>query len=88
MREHQGLPYRHRAGVSPYTSSYELAETCVFNKQSLPPIMCQGLDWNQDLTPYPEVTGPFCRVPSTGLSQGLSVLHPSTCGGLRYGIFD
>jgi len=43
MREHEGLPYRHRAGVSPYTSSYELAETCVFNKQSLPPILCQGV---------------------------------------------
>ncbi|CAN0472658.1 unnamed protein product, partial [Ascophyllum nodosum] len=35
--------YRHRAGVSPYTSSCELAETCVFNKQSPPPILCQRL---------------------------------------------
>ena len=40
-RKHKGFTYRHRAGVSPYTSSYELAETCVFNKQSLPPILCQ-----------------------------------------------
>ena len=41
MRKHQSFTYRHRAGVSPYTSSCELAETCVFNKQSPPPILCQ-----------------------------------------------
>jgi len=35
------LTYKHRAGVSPYTSSYDFAETCVFNKQSLPPILCR-----------------------------------------------
>ena len=29
------LALQHRAGVSPYTSSFELAETCVFIKQSL-----------------------------------------------------
>ncbi|CAN0266412.1 unnamed protein product, partial [Ectocarpus sp. 4 AP-2014] len=41
MLKHQMFTYQHRAGVSPYTSSYELAETCVFNKQSPPPILCQ-----------------------------------------------
>ena len=34
------LTFRHRAGVSPYTSSFDLAETCVFGKQSLGPIRC------------------------------------------------
>jgi hypothetical protein len=34
VREHLLLTFRHRAGVSPYTSSYDLAETCVFDKQS------------------------------------------------------
>ena len=34
------LTFRHRAGVSPYTSSFDLAETCVFAKQSLGPILC------------------------------------------------
>ena len=29
------LTYRHWAGVSPYTSSYEFARTCVFDKQSI-----------------------------------------------------
>jgi hypothetical protein len=30
---------QHRAGVRPYTSFYNFAESCVFNKQSLPPIL-------------------------------------------------
>ena len=34
------MTFRHRAGVSPYTSSFDLAETCVFGKQSLGPIRC------------------------------------------------
>ena len=50
---HVPLTFQHRAGVSPYTSSYDLAETCVFGKQSLGPILC-GLFPG---SPYPEVTG-------------------------------
>ncbi len=34
------LIFQHRAGVRPNTSFYNLAESCVFNKQSLPPLMC------------------------------------------------
>ena len=32
-REARPLTFRHRAGVSPYTSTFVLAETCVFDKQ-------------------------------------------------------
>ena len=32
-REALPLTFRHRAGVSPYTSTFVLAETCVFDKQ-------------------------------------------------------
>ena len=53
------LTFRHRAGVSPNTSSYDLAETCVFAKQSLEPLFCGRLRG----TPSPEVTESFCRVP-------------------------
>lgn len=35
--------FQHRAGVRSYTSSYDLAGSCVFNKQSLPPIQCHLL---------------------------------------------
>ena len=34
------LTFQHRAGVSPYTSSFDLAETCVFAKQSPGSILC------------------------------------------------
>src|SRR6266581_922139 len=37
------LTFRHWAGVSPYTSVFTFAETCVFGKQSLEPIYCGPL---------------------------------------------
>ena len=47
------------SGVSTYTSALAFADTCVFAKQSLEPILCG----HSRGTPYPEVTGSFCRVP-------------------------
>ena len=41
------LTFRHRAGVSPYTSSYDLAEACVFGKQSVGPSHCGPLGLHQ-----------------------------------------
>ena len=38
------LTFQHRAGVSPYTSSFDLAETCVFAKQSPGPILCGSFE--------------------------------------------
>ena len=40
---HIPLTFQHRAGVSPYTSSFDLAQTCVFAKQLLGPILCGSL---------------------------------------------
>ena len=37
---HLPLTFWHRAGVTPYTSSYDLAERCVFIKQSPGPLHC------------------------------------------------
>jgi hypothetical protein len=34
------LIFQHRAGVTPYTSTFVFAECCVFVKQSQPPILC------------------------------------------------
>ena len=34
------LIFQHRAGVTPYTSTFVFAECCVFIKQSQPPIFC------------------------------------------------
>src|SRR3954452_11188691 len=41
-RRHYPVPltFQHRAGVSPYTSSYDFARTCVFSKQSLLTGLC------------------------------------------------
>ena len=63
------LTFRHRAGVTPYTSSYEFAECYVFSKQSLPPFLCDPLRLHVRIatpdegTPYSEVMVSFCRVP-------------------------
>ncbi len=40
LLKHLPLTFRRWAGISPYTSAYALAETCVFVKQSLGPIPC------------------------------------------------
>ena len=40
MLAHLLLTFQHRAGVSPYTSSFDFAETCVFDKQSPGPFHC------------------------------------------------
>ena len=69
------LIFQHRAGVTPYTSTFVFAECCVFVKQSQPPFHCnpftlrpQGSTRYQG-TPSPEVTVLICRVPSPEFSQ-------------------
>src|SRR5215470_16410818 len=37
------VTFRHWAGVSPYTSAFAFAETCVFGKQSVEPLCCGQL---------------------------------------------
>src|SRR5690348_5163786 len=61
------ITFRHWAGVSPYTSAFAFAETCVFAKQSPGPFHC-GFDQPTASSglrsaPSPEVTGPCCRDP-------------------------
>ena len=63
------LTFQHRAGVTPYTSSYEFAECYVFVKQSPGPLICNSFLLHQQIAshtqslPYPEVTVVICRVP-------------------------
>ena len=69
------LTFRHRAGVTPYTSTFVFAECCVFIKQSQPPFHCNPFDLQPRGpsiylgAPYPEVTVLICRVPSPEFSQ-------------------
>ena len=55
------LTFRHWAGVSPYTSRYRFAETCVFVKQlQKPDVLDPDLSRGASSS---EVTRPFCLVP-------------------------
>ena len=76
------LTFRHRAGVSPYTSSFDLAETCVFGKQSLGPFHC-GLIPQAPL--IPKLRGQLAEFLDNPSPVGLRILFLSTCVGLRYG---
>ena len=60
------LTFQHRAGVSPYTSSFDLAETCVFDKQLPGPIHC-GLACARH---------PFSRSYGVNLPSSLTTLLP------------
>ena len=79
---HLLLTFQHRAGVSPYTSSFDLAETCVFAKQSPGPILCGHIA----VAPlFPKLRGQFAEFLNYPSPVGLGILFPSTCVGLRYG---
>ena len=76
------MTFRHRAGVSPYTSPFGFAETCVFDKQLPGPIHC-GLLSQAPL--IPKLRGQFAEFLNNPSPAGLRILSSSTCVGLRYG---
>ena len=86
------MTFRHRAGVSPYTSSYDFAETCVFGKQSLGPFHCGHLglksarDYHPIMAPLlPKLRGHFAEFLNEGSLDHLGILYPPTCVGLGTG---
>ena len=81
-REPLLLTFQHPAGVSPYTSPFGFAYTCVFAQQLLEPILC-GLVSQAPL--IPKLRGPFAEFLDNASSAGLRILSSSTCVGLRYG---
>ena len=76
------LTFQHRAGVSPYTSSFDLAETCVFAKQSPGPIHCGSIS---GASLFPKLRDQFAEFLNYPSPVGLRILFLSTCVGLRYG---
>ena len=76
------LTFQHRAGVTPYTSSYDLAESCVFDKQLPGPIHC-GCFAAPPL--IPKLRGQFAEFLNYPSPVGLRILFLTTCVGLRYG---
>ena len=95
---HQGLDSKrelilvtfwHWAGVSPYTYSYELAETCVFGKQLHGHIRC-GQQAKIEIHAYWQGLSRsyscfFAEFLKRSYLDHLSILNPSTSVGLRYG---
>ena len=85
MLAHLLLTFQHRAGVSPYTSSFDLAETCVFDKQSPGPIHCGSISGAPLI---PKLRGQFAEFLNYPSPVGLRILFLTTCVGLRYGRFS
>src|SRR3989442_9143184 len=99
---HRGFPsrlrtplrftFRHWAGVSPYTSAFAFAETCVFGKQTLEPIACIPLT-HPGATQHTLLGPPFFQRYGVSLPSSLTEVRSSTCGyfpsptgvGMRYG---
>ena len=76
------LTFQHRAGVSSYTSSFDLAQTCVFGKQLLGPILCGCIAAAPLL---PKLRGQFAEFLNNPSPVGLRIFFLPTCVGLRYG---
>ena len=76
------LTFQHRAGVTPYTSSFDFAESCVFDKQLPGPIHCGSIS---RAPLFPKLRGQFAEFLNNSSPVGLRVLLLPTCVGLRYG---
>ena len=70
------------SGVSSYTSSFDLAQTCVFGKQLLGPILCGSISGAPLL---PKLRGQFAEFLNNPSPVGLRIFFLPTCVGLRYG---
>ena len=77
------LTFRHWAGVSPYTSAFAFAETCVFGKQSVGPFSCH-LALHQ-VTLLPKLRVHVAEFLNQSSPVRLGLLDPPTCVGFRYG---
>jgi hypothetical protein len=79
------LTFGHWPGVSPYTSPYGLAETCVFGKQSRGVFSCGPACARQALSrSYGRC---FAEFLNKGYLVHLRILSSPTCVGLRYGYY-
>src|SRR5215207_439130 len=88
------LTFRHRAGVTPYTSTFVLAECCVFDKQLQPPITCDLVQLREQVPSpikaylLPKLRYQFAEFLNPSSLKRLSRLsaHPpvSVCGTVCY----
>ena len=76
------LTFRHWAGVSPYTSVFTFAETCVSGKQSAEPFHCNRI---APAPLLPKLRGLFAEFLNEGSPVRLCIFYLSTCVGFGYG---
>ena len=80
------LTFRHRAGVRPYTSSFDFAEPCVFSKQSPPPFLCPPIPVARNRGPLlPKLRGKLAEFLHHRSLKRLGIFNQSTCVGFGYG---
>eukprot|EP00831_Metopus_contortus_P037368 TRINITY_DN2943_c0_g5_i1.p1 TRINITY_DN2943_c0_g5~~TRINITY_DN2943_c0_g5_i1.p1 ORF type:complete len:346 (-),score=-62.27 TRINITY_DN2943_c0_g5_i1:565-1602(-) len=90
-RQPHQLTFKHRAGVTPYTSSCELAKCCVFDKQSGGTLCCnlfgflEQVHIPKEAHLIPKLRCQFAEFLNQGSSTRLRILISPTCVGLRYG---
>ena len=85
------MTFRHRAGVRPYTSSKDFAESCVFVKQSIPPSFCPRIQL-RGVNPLhllsgsllPKLQEYFAEFLNWSSLTRLRILSSPTCVGFRY----
>ena len=85
------MTFQHRAGVRPYTSSYEFAEPCVFVKQSIPPSFCPRIRLQRvnllhllSGSLIPKLREYFAEFLKRSSLTRLRILFSPTCVGFRY----
>src|ERR1700683_2215511 len=83
------LTFRHRAGVRPYTSSYDFAEPCVFVKQLPPPGLCPSrpVARTEGLL-IPKLRREIADFLQRHSLKRLGILYLSTCVGFGYGLMQ
>ena len=87
MLAHLALTFQHRAGVTPYTSTYVLAECCVFDKQSLLPGLCHpNMVAHNWVFLIPKLRKHFAEFLQHHSLKRLGILYRYTCVRLGYGL--
>src|ERR1700749_1706601 len=82
------LTFRHRAGVSPYTSSSEFAAACVFVKPSPPPGLCHfSMVTQREVLLIPKLRRQIAEFLQHSSLKRLGMLYQSTCVGFGYGLY-
>jgi len=82
IRSPTSLTFRHWAGVSPNTWSYDFAETCVFGKQSSGPGHCDPLC--EEVPFLPKLRGYFAEFHRENCLSPLGILYLPTYVGFGY----